>query len=87
MCPSNSFNLLFIYKAGECLPFPCGCLKHELDVKLDIEERCVPQYLQVYFVFSLPSYRTCLPRPSGCLLHELIVKLDTLDDFVPQFAQ
>jgi hypothetical protein len=42
------------YKAGAWyLPF--GFLLHEELVKLEILERSVPQYLQVYFDFSLPS--------------------------------
>jgi hypothetical protein len=43
--------------AGECLPFnvPFGCLTHVEEVKDEMLEELVPQYLHVYFDFSLPS--------------------------------
>ena len=79
------------YKAGACFPLPApfGCREHELEVILEIEDECVPQYLQVYWDFSLPSYNECfpLPAPFGCLEQGLDVKLDTLDEDVPQYWQ
>ena len=85
----NEFIVCYI--AGSCLPLlgPEGCLEHELAVKLEIEEFFVPQYLQVYCGFSLPSYSVCLPLlgPRGCREHEVAVKLDTLEFLVPQYLQ
>lgn len=45
------------YIAGSCLPLlaPLGCLEQDIDVKLEILEDFVPQYLHVYCGFSLPS--------------------------------
>jgi len=73
------------HKAGECLPFanPSGCLGQELAVMLLIEEKVCPQYLHVYFDFSLPSYSSCFPfaNPFGCLGHWFAVKEATLENF------
>ncbi|MDY0401667.1 MAG: hypothetical protein RBQ75_08245 [Bacteroidales bacterium] len=46
-----------IYKAGECFPLlgPLGCLMQFTDVIELIELNVIPQYLQVYLVFSEPS--------------------------------
>ncbi len=45
------------YKAGECFPLllPCGCLEQEPAVNDEIEDAEVPQNLQLYLDFSLPS--------------------------------
>jgi hypothetical protein len=59
------FLLIGSYKAGACLPFPVpfGCLWQELAVNPEIVEAAVPQNLQLYLVFSLPSYNLCFPLP------------------------
>lgn len=48
-----------------------------------------PQYLQVYFDFSLPSYKTCFPLlgPKGCLEQFEDVSELILEAFDPQFWQ
>ncbi|MDD3877478.1 MAG: hypothetical protein PHT69_12735 [Bacteroidales bacterium] len=57
----NSFvsikEYMFSYNAGACLPFrePFGCFKQLAEtIELMVPKLC-PQYLQVYFGFSLPS--------------------------------
>ena len=57
------FMFLCDYSAAECFPFagPLGCREQVDAVKLEIVEEVVPQYLQLYFDFSLPSYNLCLP--------------------------
>jgi len=79
------------YKAGECFPLfgPLACLI-QLDAVIElIEPNDCPQYLQVYFDFSLPSYSLCFPLfgPSGCLMQLDAVKLETLENFCPQYSQ
>jgi hypothetical protein len=63
-----------------------GLLEQELDVKLERLEYLLPQHLQVYCVFSLPSYKACL-FPSGFFEQELDVKLDTLEYLLPHHLQ
>ena len=50
--------ILDIYSAGECLPLlePFGWREQDTDVKLESVEEDVPQYLQLYFDFLVPSY-------------------------------
>ncbi len=48
-------NNHYPYIAGWCLPFPFGCRIHDKAVNELIEPALVPQNLQVYFDFSLPS--------------------------------
>ncbi|WP_329903109.1 hypothetical protein [Porphyromonas pogonae] len=45
------------YNAGACLPLPAplGGLEQLDAVNEESEEKDCPQYLQVYFAFSLPS--------------------------------
>ncbi|GAB6120589.1 hypothetical protein JCM30204_17380 [Dysgonomonas termitidis] len=61
----------------------------ELFVNELIEELDVPQYLQVYLFFSLPSYNLCFPllEPFGCRIQELFVSDATFEDFAPQYSQ
>lgn len=79
------------YNEGACfpLPGPFGCRVQPALVKLDKLDESVPQYLQVYLDFSLPSYNLCfpLPGPFGCLVQPALVNEDTLDAFVPQYSQ
>ena len=80
-----------LYSAGACLPplAPFGCFGQKLCVKDAILVRFIPQYLQIYSVFSLPLYKLCLPspKPSGCLLQKPFVKDDILKRLVPQYSQ
>ena len=61
----------------------------DYDLHDEIVEDEVPQYLQLYLVFSLPSYNLCFPfpLPNGCLWQEFAVKLEILELFVPQYSQ
>ena len=61
----------------------------ELLVRLEMVGDLAPQYLQVYWDFSEPSYSICLPllAPKGCLGHELEVRLDTVGDLAPPYLQ
>jgi len=83
--------LYLFYNAGACFPLqnPFGCFEQELDVNEDNVENCCPQYLQVYLVFSVPSYSLCFPlqNPLGCFEHELDVSEETLENFCPQYSQ
>ena len=73
----------FFYKAGWCLFV--GLFEQEPLVNEDILEYCDPQYLQVYFVFSLPSYNECLFV--GLLEQEPDVREETDEYFEPQYSQ
>lgn len=89
----DDFQVISIgfYNAGACLPLllPAGCRIQLTLVKLLILEEFIPQYLQVYCDFSLPSYNLCLPlfEPNGCRMQLTLVKLLTLDALVPQYSQ
>jgi hypothetical protein len=72
------------YNAGWC--FFEGLFEQEFAVKFEIEECFIPQYLQVYCDFSLPSYNSCF-LPSGFLVQEFAVKFETLECLVPHHLQ
>lgn len=82
---------LLDYSAGACLPLhgPFGCFMQLEEVSADSEEKLWPQYLQVYLLFSLPSYNLCLPLhgPAGCFMQLDDVNEDTDENFCPQYSQ
>jgi hypothetical protein len=79
------------YIAGSCFPLPAlsGCREQLMEVNDDILLLWLPQYLQVYFGFSLPSYNTCLPLPEPLGWREQLmdVSVETLDACAPQYLQ
>jgi hypothetical protein len=77
------------YMAGACfpLPTPLGCLRQLNAVnEVKLLKDC-PQCLQVYLLFSLPSYNLCFPFPAGCLEQLNAVKLETDENICPQYSQ
>jgi len=75
---------MIFYNAGWC--FLVGLFEQELAVKLERLEYLLPQHLQTYCDFSLPSYKACF-LPSGFLEQELAVKLETLEYLLPHHLQ
>ena len=63
-----------------------GFLEQEPEHKLERLEYLLPQYLQAYCDFSLPSYKAWC-RPSGFFEQEPDVKLETLEYLLPQHLQ
>ena len=81
----------FFYSAGECFPLyaPLGCREQGPVVRFAMLEDLCPQYLQVYCVFSDPSYGACFPlfEPSGCRVQIPVVRFAMLENFCPQYLQ
>ena len=76
-------RLISYHNAGWCLFV--GLFEQEPLVNEDMLEYCIPQYLQVYFGFSLPSYNECLLV--GLLEQEPDVNEETEEYFIPQYSQ
>lgn len=79
------------YKVGAWYPLfgPLGCLGHPAAVMALMVLNLNPQYLQVYWGFSVPSYTLWKPLfgPSGCRGHLAEVRALTLVKFIPQYSQ
>lgn len=56
---------------------------------LKIDDDSYPQNLQVYRLFSSPSYKMCFPLfgPAGCRGQEFAVRLRMLEAECPQHSQ
>lgn len=72
------------YSAGWC--FFVGLFEHEFIHKVERFEYLLPQHLQVYWDFSLPSYKACF-WPSGFFEQEFMVKVETLEYLFPHHLQ
>jgi hypothetical protein len=72
------------YRTGWC--FFVGLLEHDPEVKLEMLEYLLPQYLQAYCDFSSPSYGSCRLL-LGFLEQVPDVKLKILEYLLPHHLQ